>query len=122
MSARTGIRGWGFAIPRRRLANKATQAAWGRAAVPGSRAVCGSDEDALTLGAEAALNATDIREYYRAARGEIVRGHGGRRPRTRARHAVHRYRREPPGRDDGAFNSVRHRCVGFVQEGAGSHR
>ncbi|MFH1844761.1 MAG: 3-oxoacyl-[acyl-carrier-protein] synthase III C-terminal domain-containing protein [bacterium] len=58
MSAGSGIQGWGFAIPRRRLTNRTVQEAWQRPGMPGARAVTGHDEDSLTLGLQAALQAT----------------------------------------------------------------
>jgi len=57
LNSNCGILDWGFAIPRRRLANQAVQEAWGRPPVPGSRAVTGADEDAFTLGLQSALQA-----------------------------------------------------------------
>ena len=55
MNSSCGIHGWGFALPRRRLAGEATAAAWERPAPPGARAIAGPDEDAFTLGLQAAL-------------------------------------------------------------------
>lgn len=57
MSPDCGIHGWGFAIPRRRLPNQAVQEAWSRPGFPGSRSITGHDEDSLTLGLQAALQA-----------------------------------------------------------------
>lgn len=44
-------------MPRRRLRNKDTQEAWGREGTPGSRRVAGADEDAFSMGVQAALQA-----------------------------------------------------------------
>ncbi len=57
MSGEVGICSWGVAIPRRRLSNAATQEAWGRLGIPGTRSIGGQDEDAVTLGAQAVLQA-----------------------------------------------------------------
>ena len=57
MNTPVGIRSWGVAIPRRKLANEATSKAWSRPAMPGSRSIAGHDEDALTLGVHAAFEA-----------------------------------------------------------------
>lgn len=57
MTPECGILDWGVALPRRRLENRVTQAAWDRPPMPGSRRVAGPDEDALTLGVQAALQA-----------------------------------------------------------------
>lgn len=53
----TGIHGWGVALCRRRLTNTETQSAWNRPDMKGSRAIAGHDEDSLTLGVQAALDA-----------------------------------------------------------------
>ncbi|MFQ5423128.1 MAG: OB-fold domain-containing protein [Phycisphaerae bacterium] len=58
MSRRCGILDWGVALPRRRLENRLTAEAWDRAAPAGSRRIAAHDEDAITLGVEAALQAT----------------------------------------------------------------
>ncbi len=53
-----GLRSWGVAVPRRKLTNEVTGKAWNRPGLPGSRSIAGHDEDALTLGVQAALEAT----------------------------------------------------------------
>jgi 3-hydroxy-3-methylglutaryl CoA synthase/uncharacterized OB-fold protein len=58
-TASYGIHGWGLAIPRRRLPNQAVAEAWGRPGMPGARAIAGHDEDTLTLGVQAALQALE---------------------------------------------------------------
>lgn len=57
MNGECGIHSWGVAIPRRRVQNRLTQEAWNRPGMPGARCVAGHDEDAITLGVQAALQA-----------------------------------------------------------------
>lgn len=57
MQIKCGIHRLGFSIPRRSLAHQETATAWDRGAVPGNRRVAGFDEDALTLGVNAARQA-----------------------------------------------------------------
>lgn len=59
MSNQSAIYGWGVAVPRRRLPNEATQAAWNRSKLPGCRRIAGSDEDAVTFGVQAGLQAIE---------------------------------------------------------------
>jgi hydroxymethylglutaryl-CoA synthase len=51
-----GIVGYGVYIPRYRIAKKEVGTPWGNLA-PGEKAVCGSDEDIVTMAAEAMVNA-----------------------------------------------------------------
>ena len=51
-----GIVGYGAYIPRYRIAKKEVGTPWGNSA-PGEKAVCGSDEDIVTMAAEAMVNA-----------------------------------------------------------------
>lgn len=54
-----GILRWGYAIPRRRLSHAETFAAWKRPPSPGSRAIASHDEDTITLGVQAVLDALE---------------------------------------------------------------
>src|SRR4030042_254108 len=51
-----GIVGYGVYIPRYRIAKKEVGTPWGNSA-PGEKAVCGGDEDVVTMAAEAMVNA-----------------------------------------------------------------
>ena len=57
-----GIAAWGAYIPTYRLSRKTMGEAWDTPALPGERAVSAGDEDALTMGVEAALAATAGRD------------------------------------------------------------
>jgi 3-hydroxy-3-methylglutaryl CoA synthase len=50
-----GIAGWGAYIPTHRLERRRLGEVWDTPAIPGERAVCGGDEDSLTMGVAAAL-------------------------------------------------------------------
>ena len=62
MNGSCGIHSWGCAIPRRRLQNAATMAAWNRLTAPGARAIAGYDEDAITFAVQASFNALPLEE------------------------------------------------------------
>lgn len=53
-TAGVGLRGLAVALPRWRVDRATVAQAWGRRGAPGSRPVCGHDEDALTLAWDAA--------------------------------------------------------------------
>ena len=53
-----GISGAAIYVPRYRIAREVISAAWGKAPVPGSKAICHFDEDTLTMGYAAASRLT----------------------------------------------------------------
>jgi 3-hydroxy-3-methylglutaryl CoA synthase len=54
-----GIVSYGVYIPRHRISRATIATHWGTSPMPGEKAVANLDEDSITLGTEAALNASD---------------------------------------------------------------